>query len=211
MLSICRGMTLEQEGFIKRFIDLSILEGGSLPKDIELLSRKLGILSSDCQRFVNESSHVLSTTRSRIFIKEIKEEVTQSLEKRKLASDKAKKAAKARWDAPSNAPSNAEIRVKSKNKSIYKEKEKPKKRKKDAPRDFKINEAQEEKCKTYGIKPSNITQEFLDYHTSKGNQFADWSRAFNTWMSNKIKFENLTPVQQANTRVEAKEHQLQAL
>ncbi len=204
-------MTLEQEGFIKRFIDLSILEGGSLPKDIDILSRKLGILSSDCRRFVNESSHVLSTTRSKIFIKEIKEEVTQSLEKRKLASDKAKKAAKARWDAPSNAPSNADIRVKSKSKNIYKEKEKPKKRKKDAPSILEATENQIVKCKRYGIDHINLIQEFLDYHSSKGNQFADWSRAFNTWISNKIKFENLTPVQQTNTRVEAKEHQLQAL
>jgi len=33
-------------------------------------------------------------------------------------------------------------------------------------------------------------QKFIDNHSSKGNTFKDWSRAYNTWISNAIKYSN---------------------
>lgn len=34
---------------------------------------------------------------------------------------------------------------------------------------------------------------FLDYHMAKGTKFKDWSRAYNTWINNSIKFNKFNP------------------
>lgn len=79
--------------------------------------------------------------------------------------------------------------------------EKPKaakKKKHDIPDDFAATEKQVEKCNQYGINVQELIDGFDDFHSSKGNQYVDWSKAFNTWINNHIKFEKLKPINQVN-------------
>ena len=79
--------------------------------------------------------------------------------------------------------------------------EKPKaakKKKHDIPSDFTATDKQIEKCKEYGINVQELISGFDDFHSSKGNQYVDWSKAFNTWINNHIKFEKLKPINQGN-------------
>lgn len=79
--------------------------------------------------------------------------------------------------------------------------EKPKaakKKKHDIPDDFTATEKQVEKCNQYGINVQELIDGFDDFHSSKGNQYVDWSKAFNTWINNHIKFEKLKPINQGN-------------
>ena len=79
--------------------------------------------------------------------------------------------------------------------------EKPKaakKKKHDIPSDFTATDKQIEKCNEYGINVQELISGFDDFHSSKGNQYVDWSKAFNTWINNHIKFEKLKPISQGN-------------
>lgn len=77
-----------------------------------------------------------------------------------------------------------------------KKKTQPKKKKHDFPSDFAVTETQQKKCDEYGINSQELVSQFDDFHSSKGNQFVDWSKAFNTWLNNHIKFEKLKPIAQ---------------
>lgn len=83
-----------------------------------------------------------------------------------------------------------------KEKPAEKPKTKPKKRKHDIPSEFTVTEAQQKKCDEYGINSQDLVNGFDDFHSSRGNQFVDWSKAFNTWLNNHIKFEKLKPINQ---------------
>ena len=86
-------------------------------------------------------------------------------------------------------------------KDISSEVKKPKaakKKKHDIPDDFTATEKQVEKCNQYGINVQELIDGFDDFHSSKGNQYVDWSKAFNTWINNHIKFEKLKPINQGN-------------
>lgn len=83
--------------------------------------------------------------------------------------------------------------------TITEEKPKPtKKKKRDIPSDFAATDKQIEKCNEYGINIQELISGFDDFHSSKGNQFVDWSKAFNTWINNHIKFERLKPIKQGD-------------
>lgn len=77
-----------------------------------------------------------------------------------------------------------------------KTKSKPKRKKHDLPSEFTVTEAQQKKCDEYGINSQELVNGFDDFHSSRGNQFVDWSKAFNTWLNNHIKFEKLKPINQ---------------
>lgn len=77
-----------------------------------------------------------------------------------------------------------------------KAKSKPRKKRHDIPSEFTVTESQQKKCDEYGINSQDLVNEFDDFHSSKGNQFVDWSKAFNTWLNNHIKFEKLKPINQ---------------
>lgn len=44
-----------------------------------------------------------------------------------------------------------------------------------------------QKCDPYGLNVETLAEEFCNFHDSKGNRFADWNKAFHTWISNAIK------------------------
>jgi len=71
---------------------------------------------------------------------------------------------------------------------------KVKKRKHDMPDDFTATDKQVERCQEYGINVNELIGGFDDFHSSKGNQYVDWSKAFNTWITNHIKFNKLSTV-----------------
>lgn len=77
-----------------------------------------------------------------------------------------------------------------------KKKSQPKKKKHDLPSEFTVTETQQKKCDEYGINSQDLVNGFDDFHSSRGNQFVDWSKAFNTWLNNHIKFEKLKPINQ---------------
>ena len=64
--------------------------------------------------------------------------------------------------------------------------------------DFYFTDNQKSKCSQYGININELLNEFKDYHGARGNQFVDWSQAFNTWINNHIKFNKLNPIAQGN-------------
>ena len=53
----------------------------------------------------------------------------------------------------------------------------------------------QEKLKGYATTKdgSHSFDSFLDYHIAKGSTFKDWSRAYNTWITNSIKFNKFNP------------------
>lgn len=63
---------------------------------------------------------------------------------------------------------------------------------------FDFTDNQKSKCSQYGININELLNEFKDYHGARGNQFVDWSQAFNTWINNHIKFNKLNPIAQGN-------------
>lgn len=63
---------------------------------------------------------------------------------------------------------------------------------------FEFSDNQKTKCVEYGINIDSLLTEFRDYHEARGNQFVDWSKAFNTWLNNHIKFNKLNPIAQGN-------------
>ena len=64
--------------------------------------------------------------------------------------------------------------------------------------DFDFTDNQKSKCSQYGVNINELLNEFKDYHGARGNQFVDWSQAFNTWINNHIKFNKLNPIAQGN-------------
>ncbi len=75
------------------------------------------------------------------------------------------------------------------------EKPKPKKRKTDFV-EFEFTDKQKSKAEEYGLNLSELLEEFKDCHQSKGNKFVDWSKAFNTWITNHIRWNKLKPLSQ---------------
>jgi hypothetical protein len=67
-------------------------------------------------------------------------------------------------------------------------KAKTKKIKHDLPVDFVPNETNRRIARDLGVNLSNALIEFTEYHGSRGNQFADWHLALNTWLRNEVKF-----------------------
>lgn len=63
---------------------------------------------------------------------------------------------------------------------------------------FEFSDNQKTKCVEYGINIDSLLTEFKDYHGARGNQFVDWSQAFNTWINNHIKFNKPNPIAQGN-------------
>jgi len=57
------------------------------------------------------------------------------------------------------------------------------------------SEEYKEKLKAYAVSKDGgyNLQSFLDYHLAKGSKFKDWSRAYNTWVSNSQKFDKINP------------------
>jgi len=53
----------------------------------------------------------------------------------------------------------------------------------------------QDKLKAYAVSKDGAYsyQEFLDHHLAKGSKFKDWSRAYNTWINNSIKFNKFDP------------------
>jgi len=51
------------------------------------------------------------------------------------------------------------------------------------------------KLKAYAVTKdgSYSFEDFLNYHIAKGSKFKDWSRAYNTWLSNSAKFGKFNP------------------
>ena len=56
------------------------------------------------------------------------------------------------------------------------------------PEDWKPNDGHRAKCSELGLSLEQLAEEFANYHTSKANRFADWGRAFLTWIGNAKKF-----------------------
>lgn len=44
------------------------------------------------------------------------------------------------------------------------------------------------KCKEFGLNPDQLAEEFANYHLARASKFADWDRAFWTWIGNAKKF-----------------------
>jgi len=84
---------------------------------------------------------------------------------------------------------NEEINIKEKPKAV-------KKNKHEMPSDFKVTDIQQQKCYEYGINSKELVIEFDNFHSSKGNKYVDWSKAFSTWIGNHIKFGKLSPINQ---------------
>lgn len=93
--------------------------------------------------------------------------------------------------------SNKDIYNATKKKEVALPEKQKRKRKHDIPSEFTVTDTQQKKCNEYGIISSDLVAEFDNHHSSKGNQFVDWSKAFSTWITNHIRFNKLTPINQS--------------
>ena len=123
----------------------------------------------------------------------------RSSEEVKAASEKAMRAADARWNATSNASSNASSmpdakRVASESSMPRERGEreerdtsgKARKRATHAPDIFAVTDEMRTKARQkYPLADvDRETEKFLDHHRAKGNTFKDWNAAWRTWMAN---------------------------
>ncbi len=54
--------------------------------------------------------------------------------------------------------------------------------------DWKPNDSHRAKCAERGLDAGKLCEEFRNYHLARGNLFADWDRAFFTWIGNAERF-----------------------
>ena len=54
--------------------------------------------------------------------------------------------------------------------------------------DWKPNDNHRAKCAERGLDAGKLCEEFRNYHLARGNLFADWDRAFFTWIGNAERF-----------------------
>ena len=114
-------------------------------------------------------------------------EVAQSDDANFAQSQSAEVAQCLREQEENNKDNNEDINKKSKKTRLI-----------DFPSDFTPNNNQVEKCKTYNLDVVALVDSFRNYHEAKGSKFASWSAAFNTWINNEIKFNNLQPIEQSS-------------
>lgn len=60
--------------------------------------------------------------------------------------------------------------------------------KRSRPADWKPNANHLTLAKNLGVSTAGLVEQFCDHHDSKGNMFASWDLAFNTWIRNSAKF-----------------------
>jgi hypothetical protein len=63
-----------------------------------------------------------------------------------------------------------------------------KKAKHDMPEDWHPTARQRETCRQMGLDVEDQVRRFRNHHLAKGNQFASWDRAFDTWLDNALRF-----------------------
>jgi len=56
------------------------------------------------------------------------------------------------------------------------------------PENFSPNETNIKNAERLGLDLQACTEAFKDFHLSKGNRFADWNMALNTWLRNQVGF-----------------------
>lgn len=56
------------------------------------------------------------------------------------------------------------------------------------PTDWKPNDAHRAKTQSIGLDANELAEEFANYHLARASKFADWDRAFWTWIGNATKF-----------------------
>jgi hypothetical protein len=69
---------------------------------------------------------------------------------------------------------------------------KPRKQaKRDMPEDWQPTARQRETCRQVGLDLEDQVRRFKNHHAARGNQFASWERAFDTWLDNAPRFANV--------------------
>lgn len=63
-----------------------------------------------------------------------------------------------------------------------------KKAKHDLPDGWEPSARQRDACRQTGLDLEDQVRRFKNHHVARGNQFADWSRAFDTWLDNAPRF-----------------------
>lgn len=62
----------------------------------------------------------------------------------------------------------------------------------DMPENWQPSARQRETCRVLGLDVDEQSRRFKNHHAAKGNQFASWDRAFDTWLDNAPRFANRT-------------------
>lgn len=57
------------------------------------------------------------------------------------------------------------------------------------PKDWKPKDSHLKLARELGVNTYGLVEQFSDHHAAKGNVFADWDRAFNTWIRNAVNFQ----------------------
>lgn len=52
------------------------------------------------------------------------------------------------------------------------------------PENWEPNDAHRAKCREFGFDPAKLAEQFGHHHAAKNSKFADWDRAFFTWIGN---------------------------
>ena len=84
-----------------------------------------------------------------------------------------------------------EKNAKSKNSKTGKNSTKPVKQKNGSP-NFEFTENQKSKCNDHGLDIHGQFERFKNYHQARGNQWKDWSKAFDNWILNAIEWSKPT-------------------
>lgn len=204
-------LSLTEHGAYTLLLDHYYATGSPIPANASVLHRI-------CRAFADEEKAAVQDVLDQFFIlKEDgyhNKTADEQLLKRGDITEKRKKAAEKRHaNAGANAGANASTSTststpieKKEDKSSFQKNDEPSttqmpklifdekpgaknvKRKSTLKDDWKPNDNHRAKCAERGIDAGKLCEEFRNYHLARGNLFADWDRAFFTWIGNAERF-----------------------
>ncbi len=74
-------------------------------------------------------------------------------------------------------------------------------------KDFEFTANQKSKCQAHGLDIHGQFEQFKNYHEAKGSKWKDWSRAFDYWLNNAVKWSKSSqPTNQTHNQTQGQHH-----
>jgi uncharacterized protein YdaU (DUF1376 family) len=177
----------------RRMLDWCYLHQKSLPVEISDIARLIR-MRSHTDSIASVLREFFESTADGWVNRRVQQEIERFAEK----SEKARKSAKARWDAnalPPQSEGNANHKPRTTNQEPSTNVVAPKRRKQ-LPDDFYPDATGLNAAGQKGVDVAVELQKFRDYHASRGSVMLDWQAAWRTWVGN-VRFTTATVSKQS--------------